>query len=107
MDPAIGQLDLSAPNAAPGPEPAYRFALARLGQDQLALAQPYLALNRLPYADLSDLAPGVREPERVPYNDLAALVLVDASGRTIAADPAEAAGANLADESYVRAALAT
>src|SRR5581483_7309028 len=64
----------------------------------------YLALNRLPYADLDLLAPAVPQSHAVPYSDVALLALVDPDGVVVAADPAAAVGASLADAPYFTAA---
>ncbi|HZS00454.1 MAG TPA: sensor histidine kinase, partial [Chloroflexota bacterium] len=84
---------------------AVGFALGRLDPDQqLAVVQAYLALNRLPYADLDLLAPAVPQSHAVPYSDVALLALVDPDGVVVAADPAAAVGASLADAPYFTAA---
>jgi len=81
------------------------FALGRLDPDQqLAVVQAYLALNRLPYADLDQLGPATPQGHAVPYTDVALLALVDPDGTVVAADPASAVGATLADAPYVVAA---
>ncbi len=85
---------------------AVGFALGRIGPDQPAVAQAYLALNRLPYADLDRLPPTVGVPHPTPYTELAMLALVDPEGQVVAADPDSLVGASLADAGYVRAALA-
>ncbi|HEY7060909.1 MAG TPA: sensor histidine kinase [Chloroflexota bacterium] len=84
---------------------AVGFALARLDPDQqLAVVQAYLALNRLPYADLDQLAPTGSQTHPTPYSDVALLALVDPDGQVIAADPPTAVGVSLADAPYVAAA---
>jgi signal transduction histidine kinase len=83
---------------------AVGFALGRLDPEQLAVVQAYLALNRLPYADLDQLARAGAQDHAVPYTDVALLALVDPEGTVIAADPASAVGASLADAPYVSAA---
>jgi signal transduction histidine kinase len=84
---------------------AVGFALGRLDPDQqLAIVQAYLALNRLPYADLDQLARAGPQGHSVPYTDVALLALVDPDGVVVAADPAVAVGATLTDAPYVAAA---
>jgi signal transduction histidine kinase len=80
------------------------FALARLDLQQPAVVQAYLALNRLPFADLDQGTPAGGRVRRTPYTDIALLALVDLDGQVIAADPPDILNASLGGEPYVQAA---
>ena len=80
------------------------FALARLDLQQPAVVQAYLALNRLPFADLDQGTPAGGRTRRVPYTDIALLALVDHDGQVIAADPPDILNASVVSEPYVQAA---
>ncbi len=85
---------------------AVGFALGRLDLTQPAVVEAYLALNRLPYADLDQLAPAAAPSHRAPPTDLALLALVDGDGRVIASDPSGLVGTSLDGALYVERARA-
>jgi two-component system sensor histidine kinase BaeS len=84
---------------------AIGFALGRMDPDQQRESlEAYLALNRMPFAEPDPLT--LPSPRGSPSasEETALLALVDPNGVVVAADPAGAVGATLADAPYITAA---